>query len=149
MTKTYWAVVEGLPDQSEGRVEHWMRKIPDQAKSEIVDATHPDAKHAILDFRVLGKSEELALLEIELQTGRTHQIRLQCSTMGWPIVGDRLYQAGQTFGPETTDERQRWIALHARRLAFEHPISKTPVDQIAPLSEHWRVFDEFQTILFG
>ena len=149
VTKTYWAVVEGTPTQSEGRMEHWMRKIPDQAKSEIVDASHPDAKRAILDFRVLEASDERALLEIELQTGRTHQIRLQCSTMGLPIVGDRLYGATQTFGPETADERQRWIALHARRLAFEHPINKTQVDQTAPLSEHWHVFAEFQTTLFG
>lgn len=149
VTKTYWAVVEGVPSESEGRIEHWMRKIPDRAQSEIVDESHPDAKNAILDFRVLATADERALLEIELQTGRTHQIRLQCSTMGWPIVGDRLYGATDTFGPETADERQRWIALHARRLAFEHPISKTPVDQTAPLSEHWGVFDEFQTILFG
>lgn len=149
VTKTYWAVVEGTAAESEGRIEHWMRKIPDRAQSEVVDESHPDAKNAILDFRVLAKAGERTLLEIELQTGRTHQIRLQCSTMGWPIVGDRLYGATDTFGPETADERQRWIALHARRLAFEHPISKTTVDQTAPLSEHWRVFDEFQTILFG
>lgn len=149
VTKTYWAVVEGQPDQTQGRLEHSMRKIPDQAKSELVDATHPDAKNAVLDFRVLAASDELALLEIELQTGRTHQIRLQCSAMSWPIVGDSLYGSSRTFGPETLDERQRWIALHARRLAFEHPISKTPVDQTAPLSDHWRAFEEFQTVLFG
>ena len=125
-----------------------MRKIPDQAKSEIVDSKHPDAKRAILDFRVLETGDKRTLLEIELQTGRTHQIRLQCSTAGWPIMGDRLYGASERFGPETAADRQRWIALHARRLAFEHPISKTQVDQTAPLSEHWRVFDEFKTILF-
>ena len=149
VTKTYWAVVEGAPTESEGRLEHWMRKIPDQAKSEIVASEHPDAKKAILDFRVLGTGDKRTLLEIELQTGRTHQIRLQCSTASWPIMGDRLYGASETFGPQTADERQRWIALHARRLAFEHPISKTRVDQTAPLSEHWRVFDEFQATLFG
>ena len=148
VTKTYWAVVEGRPDQSQGRLEHWMRKIPDQAKSELVEEGHSDAKLAILDFHVLANAAELSLLEIELQTGRTHQIRLQCSAMGWPIAGDSLYGATKLFGPETLDERQRWIALHARRLAFEHPISKTPVDQTAPLSEHWRVFEEFQTVLF-
>jgi 23S rRNA pseudouridine1911/1915/1917 synthase len=148
VTKTYWAVVEGRPEQNEGRLEHWMRKIPDRAMSEVVEQTHPDAKQAILDFRVLARSEELALLEIELQTGRTHQIRLQCSEMGWPIAGDSLYGAVNPFGPETEDERQRWIALHARRLAFEHPISKTPVDQLAPLSDYWRVFEEFGSVLF-
>lgn len=149
VTKTYWAVVEGSPNQSQGRIEHWMRKIPDQAKSEIVDQSHADAKLAVLDYQTLATNEEKSLLEIELQTGRTHQIRLQCATMGWPIIGDRLYGSTQAFGPETPDDRQRWIALHARRLAFEHPISKEPVDQTAPLSEHWRVFNEFQAILFG
>ncbi len=149
VTKTYWAVVEGQPDQRQGRLEHWMRKIPDQAKSELVDATHPDAKNAVLDFRVLAATDELTLLEIELQTGRTHQIRLQCSAMNWPIVGDSLYGAVRSFGLDALDERQRWIALHARRLAFEHPISKTLVDQTAPLSNHWRAFEKFRAILFG
>ena len=148
VTKTYWAVVEGGPDQTQGRLEHWMRKIPDQAKSELIEADHPDAKKAILDFRTLATGDQHSLLEIELQTGRTHQIRLQCSAMGWPIEGDSLYGSTTPFGPKTLDDRQRWIALHARRLAFEHPISKTPVDQTASLSEHWRAFDEFQSVLF-
>ncbi len=149
VTKVYWAVVEGQPADRQGRWEHWMRKIPDQAKSEIVAADHPDAKKAILDYQVLGTDGKLSWLEIQLQTGRTHQIRLQCSVSGLPIVGDSLYGSSRAFGPETFDDRERWIALHARRLAFEHPIHKTPIDEVAPLSDHWTAFEAFREKMFA
>ena len=150
--KIYWAVVEGhvqgSPDDTDGlalegkrRWKDWMRKIPDQAKSEVVGRDHPDAKHAVLDCRVLALSESqgaaLSLLEIELHTGRTHQIRLQAASRGHPILGDQLYGSQVAFGPQTADIRQRWISLHARRLGFVHPIDKVPIDQICPLPSHW------------
>jgi 23S rRNA pseudouridine1911/1915/1917 synthase len=148
-TKKYWTVVEGDLKQDSGTWSDWMRKIPDQAKSEIVAQDHPDAKSAILRFQKLSSFQQLVLLEIELETGRTHQIRLQCASRGLPIVGDQLYDSSLTFGPETMDLRQRWIALHARRLAFTHPISQTPVDQTAPVPDHWQQFDEFSSILYS
>lgn len=149
VTKKYWAVVEGSLEKEMGTLTDWMRKIPDEAKSEIVDEGHPDAKKAILHFSVMGRSEDLSLVEIELETGRTHQIRLQLAAHGCPIVGDSLYGAILSFGPETTDLRKRWIALHARRLAFIHPISKQPIDQTSPIPDHWRRFDSFSKILFA
>ncbi len=137
VTKTYWAVVGGVVDSSDGMWEDSMRKVPAEARSEIVPADHPDAKRAQLKYRSIATNGSVTLLEIELITGRTHQIRLQCGSRGLPILGDELYGSEEAFGPETTDLRKRWIALHARRLAFEHPISKEPVDQTAPLPEWW------------
>lgn len=138
VTKTYWAIVSGVPAESSGRWSDFMRKIPDEARSEIVNPDHPEAKDAILDFRVLSSAHNQSLLEIQLVTGRTHQIRLQCSQRGFPILGDALYGSKAAFGPQSTDLRKRWIALHARRLAFEHPISHQPVDQTAPLPDCWQ-----------
>ena len=137
VTKTYWAVVAGVVEPAEGIWEDSMRKVPDEARSEIVAADHADAKLAKLKYRTMAFNGSATLLEIELITGRTHQIRLQCGSRGLPILGDELYGSQVKFGPETTDLRKRWIALHARRLAFQHPISKEPVDQTAPLPTWW------------
>lgn len=152
--KKYWAVVEGVvgdPDGNEktatGTWTDWMRKLPDQAKSAIASEDHEDAKHAVLHYTVLAATDKNTLLEIELETGRTHQIRIQCASRGFPIVGDSLYGSELPFGPEVMDLRKRWIALHARRLGFVHPISKEDIDQTAPIPEHWKQFAEFQTIL--
>jgi RluA family pseudouridine synthase len=139
VTKTYWAVVAGSSPDDSGRWTDFMRKIPDEARSEIVQPDHPDAKEAVLDFRVIASDDDRSLIEIQLVTGRTHQIRLQCSHRGLPILGDAMYGSESAFGPQTTDLRKRWIALHARRLAFEHPINgHPPVDQTAPLPECWQ-----------
>lgn len=139
VTKTYWAVVANTPTEQSGRWQDFMRKIPDEARSEIVEPNHPDAKEALLDYRVLSSDQSKSLLEIQLETGRTHQIRLQCSHRGFPILGDAMYGSEIEFGPQTTDLRKRWIALHARRLAFDHPIrDHQPVDQTAPLPECWQ-----------
>ena len=105
VTKKYWAVVEGSVTQDQGSWTDTMRKIPDEAKSELVEADHPEAKEAILQFTVLDRSDQLSWLEIELTTGRTHQIRLQCASRGFPICGDSLYGATTNFGPETMDLR--------------------------------------------
>ena len=146
VTKKYWAIVAGgLPSES-GTWSDWMRKVPDEARSEIVEEAEASAKHAVLHYRVVESSGDLSLLEIELETGRTHQIRLQCGSRGYPIVGDVLYGSEISFGPQTDDLRQRWIGLHARRLAFIHPISQEPVDQVALLPGCWLEFGSFETI---
>ncbi len=150
VTKIYWAVVSnvGLDDEESSTWTDSMRKLPDEARSEIVGDDHPDAKSAVLHFKVLARDGEIALIEIELETGRTHQIRLQCGSRGLPIIGDELYGSEKPFGPESEDRRKRWIALHARRLAFTHPISKEPVNQTAPVPSHWKTFEPFHSILF-
>jgi 23S rRNA-/tRNA-specific pseudouridylate synthase len=102
-----------------------------------VPADHPDAQKAVLHFQVIERQEQGSWLEIQLQTGRTHQIRLQCSARSLPIVGDRQYGAERCFGPVDDDDRQRWIALHARQLSFKHPMTREQVDITAPLSSYW------------
>ncbi|MCH2182433.1 MAG: RNA pseudouridine synthase [Mariniblastus sp.] len=137
LCKTYWAVVEGELQQERGTWQDWMRKLPDQARSEIVSPDHPDAQKAILHFHVLAKWAGRTWLKINLETGRTHQIRLQASHHGHPILGDEMYGSNLPFGPATSDLRKRWIALHSQTLEFEHPISKETVSQSAPLPACW------------
>jgi 23S rRNA pseudouridine1911/1915/1917 synthase len=144
VTKTYWALVEGRVEEDRQSWCDWMRKLPDEAKSEIVSAEHPDAKKAVLHFTVQSRSQNLSLLEIKLETGRTHQIRLQSSAHGHPIVGDFMYGSTIAFGKPSADTRKQSIALHARRLSFEHPIERCSVDVVAPFNRCWAQFDEFR-----
>jgi RluA family pseudouridine synthase len=136
--KCYRALVAGHVTPEKGVWRDPMRKIPDVAGAEIVDERHPDAKHAVLRYRVLLKNEGSSLLEIRLETGRTHQIRLQAGSRGHPIWGDAQYGSTIPFGPQTEIERDRWIALHAQSLAWTHPKSKERVTVTAPLPDAWR-----------
>ena len=134
--KTYWALVEG---QVETETDVWtdsLRKVPDQPRGEIVRQDHPDARTAIL-YRVLQQTVHGTWLEIRLETGRMHQIRIQAASRGYPVLGDELYGSTRSFGPETLDPRERWIALHARNLVFRHPMTRVPVSVTAPLSPYW------------
>ncbi len=135
--KIYWAVVEETMPGENGTLIDSMRKIPGEAKSEIVSSDHEDAQHAELDFQVLGTSQGKSWLRIQLKTGRTHQIRLQLSSRGNKILGDQLYDSPVDFGPETSDLRARWISLHARRLDFTVPENKQKIEVTAPLPVWW------------
>jgi 23S rRNA pseudouridine1911/1915/1917 synthase len=137
VTKTYWALVAGRPESPEGRWVDFMRKVDDQARSEIVSPDHPDAKYAALEYRTLASAEGVSLLEIQLETGRTHQIRLQAAQRNLPIVGDAQYGSQIPFGPQTPDIRLRAIALLSRRLKFRHPMTDETVDVIAPVPDYW------------
>jgi 23S rRNA-/tRNA-specific pseudouridylate synthase len=79
------------------------------------------------------------LLEITLETGRTHQIRVQCASRGYPLLGDEQYGSTVPFGPPSDDPRNRLIALHARTLKFRHPMTREPVEVIAPLPAYWPI----------
>lgn len=125
--KRYWTLVEGRVEPSAGVWRDWMRKIDGEPRSEIVDAGATGAQQAVLRYRVERHLSRSTWLEIELETGRTHQIRLQAAAHGHPVLGDSLYGATLSFGPATDDERARWIALHARSLAFLDPVSKRGV----------------------
>ncbi len=135
--KKYWAIVEAGPTDDQGEWLDFVRKIPDVARGEVVDQTTEGGKRAELAYQVLARIEGYALLEIELQTGRYHQIRLQCAARGCPVLGDRLYGARESFGPNVEDPRHHHIALHARQLTFRHPMVEEVVDITAPLTDAW------------
>ncbi len=86
-------------------------------------------------------TDRFTWVAIDLETGRTHQIRVQAASRGAPVLGDHQYGASSSFGPEVSDARQRWIALHARRLVFRHPMTRNLVEVVAPLPSPWRHFD--------
>jgi 23S rRNA pseudouridine1911/1915/1917 synthase len=140
--KIYWAAVETtgggvvLPDQ--GSWEDWLRKLPEEARAEKVDAATPGARQAILHYRRLQTFTDGELLEIRPETGRMHQIRVQAALRGRPIRGDFLYGAGTLFGAPAELPRDRVIALHACSLTFLHPIRYEPITVTAPLPAVWR-----------
>jgi 23S rRNA pseudouridine1911/1915/1917 synthase len=139
--KLYWALVErsasGDVPPAEGVWEDWLLKVQDEARSEVARPDVPGARQARLRYRRLRETGEEALLEIEPQTGRMHQIRVQAAARGWPVRGDVLYGARLPFGPPAGLPRDRAIALHARRLTFLHPIRYEPVTLTAPLPPSW------------
>ncbi len=137
--KQYWALVEGRLEPAEGEWRDTMRKVPNEPRAELVPETHPEARVATLWYRVLRYFEGASLLEIELDTGRMHQIRLQAASRGHAILGDVQYGSTTPFGPATEDLRARAIALHARRLALLHPMTRQPVDVTAPLPDYWNL----------
>ena len=136
--KTYWAVVSGEVEQENGTWTDWMRKLPDEAKSEICQEEDDGSQKAVLRYQVKQRLSGRTWLEIHLETGRTHQIRLQSGSRGLPILGDTLYGSELTFGPQTLDQRKKWIALHSRTIGFEHPMTKEAHQIDAPLSHYWR-----------
>ncbi len=143
VTKKYWAIVSGVVSPEHGTWIDWMRKLPDRAQSEIADSSTERAQQAILNYRVRHTTNDRSWLEIELETGRTHQIRLQCSHHGHPILGDELYRSDVPFGPESVDIRKRWIALISRQLKFYHPTEDKTVDVIAPVPSCWQDLQGF------
>ena len=136
--KEYWACVEGHVEEQQGTFVDFMRKVPGEARSEICQEDGDQAKQAVLYYRVIQRAENKTWLAIQLETGRTHQIRLQCGSRGYPIIGDSLYGSNLTFGEHHEDERRRCIALHSRRLKLRHPMVDQTVDITAPLPETWR-----------
>jgi 23S rRNA pseudouridine1911/1915/1917 synthase len=104
----------------------------------VVAAT-PRARRAVLRYRCLEVRPDVSLVEIQPETGRMHQIRVQAATRGWPVVGDLLYGSTRPFGPPAVLPRDRVIALHARALTFLHPIRYEPLTVTASLPEPWNV----------
>lgn len=124
-SKTYLAVVKNKPPKDEDELSNYMIKNEAQNKSYIVDSKTKGAKLAQLRYRVVGTSESYYLIEVELITGRHHQIRAQLAHIGCPIKGDLKYG----FPRSNADAS---ISLHAYRIRFEHPTLKKPIDIIAP-----------------
>jgi 23S rRNA pseudouridine1911/1915/1917 synthase len=135
--KIYWALVAPLSpnrpvEPAAGRLVHFLRKDERHRRMHVTGSNAPDAQRAELSYRMLCHEKSGTLLEVALETGRKHQIRVQLSDAGWPIVGDRKYGSARTF--------PLGIALHSRRLTFEHPVRRTPITLEAPLPPAWRNF---------
>lgn len=126
--KTYWAIVKNRPPQPEATLTHWLIRNEKQNKSYAYDTEKPHAKKAVLHYQLIAQSDNYYLLEIDLQTGRHHQIRCQLAQIGCPIKGDLKYGAKRS-NPDGG------ISLHAHRLAFTHPVSQQPVAIIAQTPE--------------
>ncbi|MGA2035626.1 MAG: RNA pseudouridine synthase [Thermoguttaceae bacterium] len=135
--KVYWACVEGRPDAEIGTWEDYVYKVPGVPKAEVVSAGHPLGRRAVLHYRVLTTGPWGAWLEIELETGRTHQIRVQAGSRGHPVLGDAQYGSSTAFGPQYEDVRLQAIALHARSLMFRDPTTREIVTVTAPLAQYW------------
>ena len=131
--KTYWAVVKNRPPQEEGTLSHWLLRNEKQNKSYAYDKEKPGSKHALLDYRLIAASDNYYLLEVNLKTGRHHQIRCQLSKMGCPIKGDLKYGFARS-NPDGS------ICLHACRIAFVHPVSKENITVEAPLPPSFKMF---------
>lgn len=136
--KTYWAIVQQRPPKDEGTLEHWLVRNEKQNKSYAYDHEVPHSKKAILKYRMIGATEHYFVLEINLLTGRHHQIRCQLAAMGCPIKGDLKYGAKRS----NTDGS---ISLLAHRVEFVHPVSKLPIVVESPLPED----NLWQNIIFS
>ena len=131
--KTYYALVEGHPAQEEATLENFAYSHGGMNKSFICDAKHPDAKKCILHYKTIAKGDRYSILEINLITGRKHQIRLQLSNIGHPIKGDLKYGAKRS-NPDGG------ISLLAKRIEFIHPVSKQPIHiEVSPTPEMQKI----------
>lgn len=126
VSKTYWALVGNMPQEREAELVNYLRKNPKQNKSYVCQSPANGAKKAITRYRLLGASDRYFLLEIDLLTGRHHQIRCQLSYIGCPIKGDLKYGA-----PRSNPDGG--ICLHARSIRFIHPVSGKEINVTAPV----------------
>jgi len=134
--KIYWAIVKNPPPQTEAELMHYLVRNEKQNKSYAFDSEVKDSKKAILKYKILMQSENYYLLEIELQTGRHHQIRCQLAKIGCPVKGDLKYG----FDRSNDDGG---ISLHARHICFHHPVSNELIEITAPVPENklWTIFE--------
>ncbi len=139
--KTYWACVSGIVLPDVGAWTDFLWKVYGQPRAQVVEAVHQGGQKAVLSYRSIGTHRYGSWLEIELETGRTHQVRVQASSRGFPIVGDAHYGSEIAFGPAGDDERLKPIALHARSLRFMHPDSRVEIALVAALPTEWDALD--------
>lgn len=134
--KTYWAIVKNRPAKDADTLVHYLKRNEKSNTSKAFPKEVPDSKKASLDYKVIKELNNYYALEINLHTGRHHQIRSQLSTIGSPIKGDLKYG----FDRSNPDGG---IHLHARKLSFVHPVKKEPVEIVAPVPDDviWRAVD--------
>ena len=135
--KIYWALTKGIPTPAEAELESWILRNEKMNKSFSYPKEVKGSKRAILHYRLAAASQNYNLIEVELKTGRHHQIRCQLSSIGCPIKGDLKYGA-QRSNPDGS------ISLHARYIEFVHPVSKQLIAITAPLPDDrlWHSFEK-------
>lgn len=135
--KTYWALVKNRPEEDSGRLVHFLLRDTQKNKSIVAKKPVKEAKEAILEYKVMAQSDNFYLLQINLLTGRHHQIRAQLAAIGCPIKGDLKYG----FPRSNPDGG---ISLHARSIEFVHPVSKEKVKIVAPVPDDklWKYFEQ-------
>lgn len=135
--KTYWALTESTPDPEQGELCHYILRDGRTNRSRACDAPKGDAKLARLRYETLGASAHYTLVEVELLTGRHHQIRAQLAKIGCPIRGDLKYGARRSVPGGG-------ISLHSRRIAFDHPVRREALDVVAPVPADDNLWAFFQ-----
>lgn len=131
--KTYWAIVKNRPPHDSGTLTHWLTSVEKNNKTYASANERPGSTKAVLNYRLLASSDRYHLLEIELITGRKHQIRCQLAAIGCPIKGDLKYGAERS-NPDGS------ISLQSHRIQFTHPVSGKEIDVTAPIPDDplWR-----------
>ena len=134
--KIYWAITKERPANPEGEIDTWILRNEKMNKSFSYPKEVKGSKHALLYYRHIASSQNYSLIEVELKTGRHHQIRCQLASIGCPIKGDLKYGAKRS-NPDGS------ISLHARSIEFMHPVSKEPIKVTAPLpaDKLWKSFE--------
>ncbi|MGC9343342.1 MAG: RluA family pseudouridine synthase [Bacteroidales bacterium] len=135
VTKLYHAIVKHKPGPENSELRHFLKKNEKQNKSYPVNAKTEGAKEAILDYRLIANSENYHLLEVNIHTGRHHQIRAQLAAIGSPIKGDLKYGFPRS-------NKNGGISLHARFISFIHPVKKKEISITAPYPDA-DIFNEF------
>ena len=135
--KIYWAIVKNVPEHSEAELHHFLVRNERKNKSFAYPAEKKGSKEAVLKYRIISKSKDYCLLEVNLMTGRHHQIRVQLSAIGCPIKGDLKYGFARS-------NKDASISLHARSVSFVHPVTKEPLTITArpPEDALWNYFAE-------
>lgn len=139
LKKRYWALVKNQPPSEKDHLVHYLKKNEKQNKSYVTKENTPNSKKAELQYQVISRSKEYYLVEVELITGRHHQVRAQLAAMGCPIRGDLKYGFDRS-NPDAS------IHLHARELSFKHPTKDQILKIVAPLPDEklWNVFSQEQ-----
>nr|WP_320118488.1 RNA pseudouridine synthase [uncultured Marinifilum sp.] len=137
ISKIYWAIVQTCPRLEEERLTHYVLKNQEKNRTNVFDKQKKGAKEAVLDYKLITRSQKYFLLEVKLHTGRHHQIRAQLSKIGVPIRGDLKYGAQRS-------KSGGGIGLHAREISFIHPVKQEPIKITAPVPQKdnlWRELD--------
>lgn len=140
--KSYWAITKNRPPKTEDKLIHYLIKNERNNKSTAYDIEKRHTKKSVMHYKLISTLQNYNLLEVDLETGRHHQIRCQLAKIGCPIKGDLKYGAKRS-NPDGS------ISLHARSISFIHPVSKIKIDITAPVPDDilWKTFEESLNIL--